>query len=240
MKTFQILSLLYLLFSSTFTFISSNSLLEDEVIQEGYFKDQKLSQIKKLFGLKNTRPYINDVEYNSKSNFLIQLPAQFDGREKFKHCIHPIRDQGNCGSCWAFGATEALSDRFCIKGKDVILSPQELVSCVDLNYGCRGGYLEFAWSFLQSTGAVTEQCFPYINGVERITPGCVKSCTNPLIKYVKHKAKSIIKPSTIEDIKLEIYNNGPVETGFEVYKDFLFIKAEFIYENQMSSLEDTL
>jgi C1A family cysteine protease len=74
------------------------------------------------------------------------LPTNFDPRtEKFSKCIHPIRDQAQCGSCWAFGATEALSDRFCIAGKDVILSPQDLVSCDGNNYGCDGGYLNLAW-----------------------------------------------------------------------------------------------
>ncbi len=74
------------------------------------------------------------------------LPTNFDPRtEKFSNCIHPIRDQQQCGSCWAFGATEALSDRFCIAGKDVILSPQEPVSCDTNNYGCDGGYLIYVW-----------------------------------------------------------------------------------------------
>jgi C1A family cysteine protease len=76
------------------------------------------------------------------------LPKDFDPRakgEKFEKCIHPIRDQAQCGSCWAFGATEALSDRFCISGQDVILSPQDLVSCDGNNYGCDGGYLNYAW-----------------------------------------------------------------------------------------------
>jgi cathepsin B len=76
------------------------------------------------------------------------LPVDFDPRaagEKFAACIHPIRDQAQCGSCWAFGATEALSDRFCIAGRDVILSPQDLVSCDLNNYGCNGGYLNLAW-----------------------------------------------------------------------------------------------
>jgi len=42
------------------------------------------------------------------------IPDAFDSREGFPGCIHPIRDQQKCGSCWAFSASEALSDRFCI------------------------------------------------------------------------------------------------------------------------------
>ena len=42
------------------------------------------------------------------------IPDSFDSRNQWPKCIHPILDQGQCGSCWAFGAVEALSDRFCI------------------------------------------------------------------------------------------------------------------------------
>lgn len=59
------------------------------------------------------------------------LPANYDPRtdDARKACIHPIRDQAQCGSCWAFGSTEALSDRFCLAGQNVVLSPQDLVAC---------------------------------------------------------------------------------------------------------------
>jgi cathepsin B len=38
------------------------------------------------------------------------VPKHFDAREKWPQCLFPIRDQGNCGSCWAFGATESFED----------------------------------------------------------------------------------------------------------------------------------
>jgi cathepsin B len=44
----------------------------------------------------------------------LTLPTNFDGRTKWGSCVHGILNQARCGSCWAFGASEALSDRFCI------------------------------------------------------------------------------------------------------------------------------
>ena len=65
-------------------------------------------------------------------------PTNFDARTKYYGCIGSIRNQGECGSCWAFAATSALADRLCIYSRrtvDVILSPQQLVSCDTSSYG---------------------------------------------------------------------------------------------------------
>lgn len=86
-----------------------------------------------------------DTEFDTTPSNAV--PTNFDPRSDatWKACIHPVRDQAQCGSCWAFGSSEALSDRFCKAGVDVVLSPQDLVSCDYNNYGCDGGYLNLAW-----------------------------------------------------------------------------------------------
>jgi hypothetical protein len=71
------------------------------------------------------------------------LPSSFDVRTKYPGCTHPVLDQGDCGSCWAFASTETLSDRFCVASNgtvNVTLSPQVVadapllfVSCVDFS-----------------------------------------------------------------------------------------------------------
>jgi len=74
--------------------------------------------------------------------------ASFDSRDKWPKAVHAIRDQGGCGSCWAFGATEAFTDRLSIVSGgavDVITAPQDPVSCSAANFGCGGGYLLTAW-----------------------------------------------------------------------------------------------
>ena len=71
----------------------------------------------------------------------IKAPAQFDSRERWPGCIHPIRNQEKCGSCWAFSASEVLSDRFCIASNGTVnevLSPEYMVECSAQNKGCNG------------------------------------------------------------------------------------------------------
>jgi cathepsin B len=158
-------------------------------------------------------------------------PASFDPRtDKFSKCIHPVRDQQQCGSCWAFGATEALSDRFCISGKDVILSPQDPVSCDTNNYGCDGGYLNYVWQYFTNTGVVTDACWPYSSG-SGDSGVCRKTCTGSAQTWDKYKCKagSVVHPISVSGIQTELYNNGPVEAAFTVYEDFFNYKSGVYY-----------
>lgn len=116
-----------------------------------------------LLGLLGTANVVNnDADTYKRPN--VAAPDSFDAREQWGDWIHPIRDQAQCGSCWAFGATEALSDRFAIASQgsiDVVLSPQDMVSCDTIDYGCSGGYLYFAWYYLTNTGTVADTCVSY-------------------------------------------------------------------------------
>jgi len=165
------------------------------------------------------------------------LPDSFDARTKWGKCVHPIRNQEQCGSCWAFGAAEALSDRFCIAGTDVILSPQDLVSCDHGNYGCQGGYLPVAWQYMESHGICTDSCFPYASGGGH-APQCLnnKCKDGSAAKYYKVKKGSIVQPKGIESIETTIFNGGPVEAAFSVYQDFFSYKSG-VYVHRTGGLE---
>lgn len=184
------------------------------------------------------------------------LPAEFDARTQWPNCasIKEVRDQGSCGSCWAFGAVEAMTDRICIASqgaKNFHISAEDLVSCCDeCGFGCDGGYPEAAWSYYQRTGLVTggnynskEGCEPYtipscdhhVNGTkppcqgEQPTPDCTKQCIpgySPAYAQDKHYGASTYSVRSNEkQIETEIYNNGPVEAAFTVYADFLTYKS---------------
>lgn len=117
------------------------------------------AQIRRLMGALKTPPSmrlpVKEVE------IVEALPETFDARLQWPQCpsIGLIRDQSDCGSCWAFGAVEAATDRICIETnatKTPMLSAQDLLTCCsDCGYGCGGGYLPSAWSYLTSTGVVT-------------------------------------------------------------------------------------
>ncbi len=57
---------------------------------------------------------------NTTEELDLSVPATFDARDKWSTCINPIRNQQQCGSCWAFGSSEAFSDRACIKSSGAV------------------------------------------------------------------------------------------------------------------------
>ena len=159
----------------------------------------------------------------------MDLPDNFDPRDKWPKCVHPIKDQQRCGSCWAFGFTEVLSDRFCIAGKDVILDPQDPISCDHTDHGCLGGYIDRSWVYATSTGIVSDDCFPYESGSGSV-PACPFKCTGKG-EWIKYQCKQDTVFNAVDNnAKMtELYNNGPIENGFAVYKDFMSYKSGVYY-----------
>eukprot|EP00463_Aulacantha_scolymantha_P000693 TRINITY_DN1429_c0_g1_i1.p1 TRINITY_DN1429_c0_g1~~TRINITY_DN1429_c0_g1_i1.p1 ORF type:complete len:227 (-),score=43.75 TRINITY_DN1429_c0_g1_i1:216-896(-) len=82
--------------------------------------------------------------------------------------VTAVKDQGQCGSCWAFSATEAVESAYFMAEKTLpILSPQQIVSCDTKggDYGCNGGFPYGAYEYLIKAGGIeTEQDYPYTSG----------------------------------------------------------------------------
>jgi len=82
-----------------------------------------------------------------------------------KGVITPIKNQGSCGSCWAFSTTGTVEGYWAInKGSLPSLSEQQLVDCVGIAYGClgcNGGQMSGALKYIKANGVTTEDAYPY-------------------------------------------------------------------------------
>lgn len=76
--------------------------------------------------------------------------------------VNPIKNQGQCGSCWAFTATAVLETVYKMKkGVLPVLSEQDLVDCSSQNYGCDGGWYDTAWDQIKLRGIAANSTYPY-------------------------------------------------------------------------------
>lgn len=122
----------------------------------------------------------------------------------------PVRSQGGCGSCWAFGSTQMLDGAVKIfDGKDVTLSEQELVAYDNDSYGCSGGF--FAGSFLSTYGLVLDATCPYTASDNGCRGGKPKTFDAKALSFVNIGANG--RAPTPEEIMAAILNKGFVAAG---------------------------
>ena len=107
---------------------------------------------------------IKSTERAGTRSMTTSYVSEWDWRNRHgKNWMTSVKDQGQCGSCWAHAAIATLEvyvNLYYNMALDYNLSEQELVSCMDTN-GCNGGDLMNTFEFLKSNGVVDEDCFGY-------------------------------------------------------------------------------
>jgi len=141
-----------------------------------------------------------------------------------------VRDQGACGSCYAFGSLASLEGiiklDFRNPNKVVDLSEQHIVSCGNSGiYGCCGAYFSSSLSFIQSKGVFSEDCFSYQDGGffynhdncndQDSDVSCLDSnCTGRIKEYDVEDWFTV--DATREQIQLALIQHGPLVTAMYV------------------------
>ncbi|KAA8529670.1 hypothetical protein F0562_034230 [Nyssa sinensis] len=136
------------------------------------------------------------------------LPPSIDWRKK--GAVTGVKDQGKCGSCWAFSTIVGVEGVNQIKTKELIsLSEQELIDCESDNQGCNGGLMENAYEFIKQNGGITtEGLYPY----EATDGNCDASKMNsPVVMIDGHENV----PVNDENALMKAVANQPVSVAID-------------------------
>jgi len=153
----------------------------------------------------------------------LALPAKWDWRTQ--GAVTPVKNQQQCGSCWAFSATGALEGIYFIKNKKLVsFSEQQLVDCVTADQGCNGGLPTDAFDYSAKEGIETEANYPYTaqdGKCKYNKKQTVKANTGSkavkLQDPVALKAAAVAQPVSVgieaDEDAFQLYSSGVIKSG---------------------------
>jgi len=159
------------------------------------------------------------------------LPESWDWRNvDGVNYVSEVRDQGGCGSCYAFSSMGMLESRLKVltkNTKNYTFSPQDIVSCSRLSQGCSGGFpFLIAGRYGKDFGVVDETCNPYTG----LDGACsTKKCTRHYTSKYSYVGGYYGGCNEFE-MKKSLVHGGPLSVSFEVYSDFMMYK-EGVYHH---------
>lgn len=140
-----------------------------------------------------------------------EIPTEFDWRAK--GAVTDVKNQGSCGSCWAFSAVGcAEGAHFVNTSKLVSLSEQELVDCDGTCMGCNGGWVQMALSWAKSKGGfMTEAAYPYT----AVKGTCMFNASQSVVRVTNIYNLLPNRPSKMQEYMMTY---GPISVSLDASK----------------------
>merc|ERR1711871_248756 len=173
-------------------------------------------------GLSSKPTATGDLKHKAPMD-LAGVPSSIDWQGK--GAVTPVKNQGQCGSCWSFSTTGALEGAYELKYGDLLsFSEQNFVDCDNRanggkDMGCHGGLMDNAFAWAKKNGGVcTEEAYPYTSGTTRKSGECKDSgCKN---SKVAPQSFTDVQPSS-DSAMMSAIAQQPVSIAIEAdQKDF--------------------
>ena len=199
-----------------------NSLNKTYKLGHNKYSGMNQEEFSELMGFKqNTDAFrynLNASQKNFLSNNTYSTPTFVDWRTQ--NVVTPVKDQGQCGSCWSFSNTGSLEGAYALKyGKLLSFSEQELVDCSNFknggpNMGCNGGQISQTMDWISKNGGLcTESDYPYFSGTTKSGDTCnSKSCE--LVVGSAIVSHTDVNPNS-DDAMMSALAKQPISVGIE-------------------------
>ncbi|XP_065204941.1 procathepsin L-like [Planococcus citri] len=176
---------------------------------------------------------------NTNSRVISSLRSNAQNVPDYVNWVHEgavtkIKNQGGCGSCWAFATVGLLEGHFYLKnGVLEDLSPQNLVDCDRISHGCNGGYVTTALDYVKENGIATEKEYPY----ESVNTSC---------RYARNEhdssrtIKEYVQVLPLDETAIKVaVSAGPVKCSMNASDSNFHLYEYGIYNSKNCSQETT-
>jgi len=160
-------------------------------------------------------------------NFTDLNKNSVDWRKRYK--VSSVKNQGQCGSCWAFSSVGAVESAWAIKHNILYnLSEQELIDCSSENNGCEGGSMDLAFQYIIENGLCSNISYPYTAEDEQCNNTC-KSLVQ-ISNYsdiIPNQEKMLMRAVQHQPVSVAIQAN---KRSFQMYKSGIYSDPDCGFE----------
>jgi hypothetical protein len=210
-----------------FAIFKENSAIAERLNLEDHGAFFGSNQFSDLTSDEFRRLYTTNLRVEQQGQFDVVPDYNADDLD-YKDYLPAIKNQGQCGSCWAFSAVQNAEGQTYMNngGKVVSLSEQQLVSCDKTNMACNGGSMILADMYIVRTGLASESAYPYKSG-----SGSVPACKSFSVVAEFSSYKSLGKVSNDNTLIKHLEEYGPLSVAIEADKS--------VFQNYVSGVLDS-